>query len=48
MNNIILELAKADYKALKFTEGLIPENDYLEIKNYRQSLRNEINSLEGE
>jgi len=37
MNNMILELAKADYKALKFAEGLIPENDYLEIKNYRQS-----------
>lgn len=39
-------LADSDYKAIKYAEGLINEQDYLPIKELRQSYRNEINELE--
>lgn len=41
-------LAASDYKALKFAEGEIPEDEYAETKEYRQSLRDKINELEAE
>lgn len=40
------ELANTDYQAIKYAEGLINEYDYLQIKNQRQSWRDEINRLE--
>lgn len=42
------ELAKTDYKTLKYVEGLYTEEEYLPIKKYRQTLRDQINSLEEE
>ncbi len=40
------ELADSDYKAIKYAEGFISEEDYEPIKNHRQSLRQQINDLE--
>lgn len=41
-------LASSDYKALKYAEGQISEEDYAEIRDQRQSLRDKINELEAE
>ncbi len=41
-------LAATDYEALKYAEGFISEEDYAEIKAYRQGLRDEINEMEAE
>ena len=40
------QLAKTDYKAIKYAEGLISDEDYAEIKAYRESLREQIRELE--
>lgn len=42
------ELSKSDYKALKFFEGYLTEEEYAPIKAYRQQLRDRINALEQE
>lgn len=42
------QLANTDYKAIKFAEGLISEEDYAPIKKQRQEWRNQINLLELE
>ena len=42
------ELAQTDYKAIKFAEGFIDAVDYEPIRQYRNNLRLEINSLEEE
>lgn len=39
------ELSKTDYKAIKFAEGVISENEYYSTKMQRQSWRDEINRL---
>lgn len=39
-------LQATDYKAIKYAEGFISEEDYLPIKQTRQEYRNEINELE--
>lgn len=41
------QLAATDYKALKYAEGWISEEEYAPIKAERQALRNKINELEG-
>ena len=41
-------LADTDYKAIKYAEGLISEQEYAEIKAQRQAWRDEINRLELE
>lgn len=41
-------LRDTDYKALKFAEGEISNEDYAEIKAQRQSWRDAINELEVE
>ena len=41
-------LLDTDYKAIKFAEGLISDEDYAPIKKQRQQWRNEINLLELE
>ena len=41
-------LAESDYKAIKYAEGFIPEDEYAPIKAQRQAWRDEINLLEGE
>lgn len=39
-------LQSTDYKAIKYAEGLISEEDYAPIKAKRQSWRDRINELE--
>lgn len=41
-------LADTDYKAIKYAEGFISEQDYAEMKAQRQAWRDEINRLEAE
>lgn len=41
-------LQETDYKAIKYAEGLISEEEYHPIKVQRQAWRDEINKLEGE
>ena len=40
------ELAATDYKCLKFVDGALTEEEYAEVKAYRQELRDKINALE--
>lgn len=40
------ELEASDYKAIKFAEGWISEEEYAPIKAERQALRDKINMLE--
>lgn len=42
------KLLKTDYKAIKFAESLITDENYAETKAQRQSWRDEINQLEQE
>ena len=43
-----LELQETDYKAIKYAEGWISEEDYKIIKEDRQRIRNRINELEND
>lgn len=40
------QLAATDYKAIKYAEGFISDEDYEEIREERQAMRDEINDLE--
>lgn len=40
------QLFESDYKAIKYAEGWISEEDYADIKAERQALRDRINELE--
>lgn len=40
-------LVNTDYKAIKYAEGLISDEEYAPIKAQRQEWREEINKLEG-
>ena len=42
------ELASTDYKAIKYAEGWLTEEEYAPIKAQRQAIRDEINALENE
>ena len=42
------ELNQSDYKAIKYAEGWISEEDYKDIKEDRQRIRNRINELEND
>lgn len=42
------KLSETDYKAIKYAEGLISEEEYEPIKAERQSWRDRINELEKE
>ena len=42
------KLYDTDYKAIKYAEGLLSEEEYAPIKEQRQTWRNEINTLEEE
>ena len=39
-------LSATDYKAIKYAEGLLSEEEYAPIKSQRQAYRDEINELE--
>ena len=40
------QLLDTDYKAIKYAEGLISDEEYAPIKAERQRIRDEINALE--
>ena len=40
------KLSATDYKAIKFSEGWLGEEEYAPVKAERQFLREEINALE--
>lgn len=40
------QLAKTDYKAIKYAEGALSEEEYSSVKAQRQQWRNEINRLQ--
>lgn len=42
------ELASTDYKAIKYAEGWLTEEEYAPIKAERQVIRDEINLLESQ
>ena len=42
------QLTDTDYKAIKYAEGLITDEEYEPIKSQRQAWRDEINELEKE
>ncbi len=42
------DLQKTDYKAIKYSEGWLTEEEYAETKAERQRIRDEINRLEQE
>lgn len=42
------QLQQSDYKAIKYAEGLLTEEEYAPIKAERQRMRDEINRLEAE
>lgn len=41
------QLSDTDYKAIKYAEGQISEEDYARVRELRQSYRDRINYLEG-
>ena len=40
------KLTQTDYKAIKYSEGLLTDEEYAEVKTQRQEWRTEINKLE--
>ena len=42
------QLSATDYKAIKYSEGWIPFDEYAPIRAERQELREQINRLEAE
>ena len=40
-------LSETDYKAIKYAEGLLTEDEYEEVFSQRQQWRNKINELEA-
>ena len=42
------KLKESDYKAIKYSEGWLTEEEYAPVKAERQALREEINKLEQE
>jgi hypothetical protein len=41
------QLSDTDYKAIKFAEGQISEDEYASVRELRQGYRDRINYLEG-
>ena len=48
IRDLKLKLSNTDYKAIKYAEGFISEDDYKSIKEERQGYRDRINELEQE
>ena len=42
------QLDATDYKAIKFAEGWLSDEEYAPIRAERQAIRNKINALEGD
>lgn len=41
------KISKSDYKALKFVDDELTEEEYSPVREYRNDLREEINKLRG-
>lgn len=41
------ELAATDYKCLKFVDGVLSEEEYAPVREYRQALRDKINAAQA-
>lgn len=48
IDELVFELKRTDYKAIKFAEGLISNEEYAPIRAERESLRQQIRTLKGE
>ena len=48
ISNLKNQLKASDYKAIKHSEGLISDDDYLTTKAERQAIRNRINDLQAQ
>lgn len=48
INGLKQLLTMTDYKVLKYSEGLLTDEEYAEVRAYRQNLREKINQLEAE
>ena len=48
LSKVHFELSQTDYKAIKYFEGYYTEEEYQPIKEYRESLREQIRALENE
>lgn len=46
--NLKLKLQQTDYKAIKYSEGWLTDEEYADTKAERQRIRDEINRLEKE
>lgn len=46
INELKKNLFDTDYKAIKYSEGLLTDKEYAEVKAQRQAWRDEINRLE--
>lgn len=46
INELKRKLSDTDYKAIKYSEGLLTDKEYAEVKAQRQAWRDEINRLE--
>ena len=42
------KLRETDYRAIKFAEGMLSEDEYAEMKAQRQAWRDRINELEAD
>lgn len=48
INELKAQLSATDYKALKYVEGWLTEDEYAPVKAQRQAIRDEINAIEAE
>ena len=48
IRNLKSKLAETDYKAIKFAEGELTEEEYAPIREERRAWRAEINAMEAE
>lgn len=48
INVLKSKLKATDYKAIKYAEGCLSEEEYAPIKAYRQELRDKINELQSQ
>lgn len=46
--NLKQQLQETDYKAIKYSEGWLTDEEYAETRAERQRIRDEINQLERE
>lgn len=48
IDDLKIQLSSTDYKAIKFAEGWLSEEEFAPVRAERQALRNQINALEAQ